>query len=379
MTPEQVIDALQAARPMGPLELTALLAAAEDHADVLAAQVVDLAERAAGGVYLLPGEENLLHIGLFVLAKLERVDVAPALRRLVDAETVILERVFGFEASSIGASLLVSLHRHDPEPLCAMVLDPALGDDARLIAWLASTRLCLDGHISRERMIDLLRSFDAARPGEPGDLAWYGWQNAIAYLGLEELRSTLEAAWSDDRLGETVSEEDRDDIRADLAWSAAHPGDPSRLETQEHIAPVTDLLESLSWLVAEAPAKRARPEASKDPAAAIALDDDEQGWLAGFLASSNAPATAMPLEAVDGFFAALVAGPATVLPSEYLPVLWGDAEPVFESMAQAEHVTGLLMRHWNAVAARLAAGLAHRPLLFPGTLDQTGRMWARGF
>jgi uncharacterized protein len=380
MTPEQIIDALQAARPMGPLELTALLDAASEHAGALAPPVIELAERGASGVYLLPGEENLLHIGLFVLARLERVEVAPALRRLVDAESVILERVFGFEAVSVASSLLVTLHARDPEPLLAMPLDPALGDDARLIAWLALTRLCLDGHVARERMVALLRAFEASPPCEPGDVAWYGWQNAIAYLGLVDLRPSLEAAWADgERLGEMIGAEDRDDILADLAWSAAHPDDPSRLETNEHIAPVTDLVHSLGWLIAEAPAKRGTREATKDPAAAIALDDDEQAWLAGFLASSNTPDTTMPLEALDGFFAALVAGPAMVLPSEYLPVLWGDDEPIFDSPAQAEHVTNLLMRHWNAIAARLKEGAPHVPILFPGTPDQMGRMWARGF
>ena len=32
---------------------------------------------------------------------------------------------------------------------------------------------------------------------------------------------------------------------------------------------------------------------------------------------------AMNLEMLDGFFAALICGPDTVLPSEYLPEIWG--------------------------------------------------------
>ena len=43
---------------------------------------------------------------------------------------------------------------------------------------------------------------------------------------------------------------------------------------------------------------------------------------------------AMNLESLDGFFAALICGPETVLPSEYLPEIWGGDmvnEPAFET------------------------------------------------
>jgi uncharacterized protein len=42
----------------------------------------------------------------------------------------------------------------------------------------------------------------------------------------------------------------------------------------------------------------------------------------------------MNLETLDGFFAALICGPDNVLPSEYLPEIWGGDmvnEPVFET------------------------------------------------
>ena len=49
----------------------------------------------------------------------------------------------------------------------------------------------------------------------------------------------------------------------------------------------------------------------------------------------------MNLEELDGFLAALICGPNLVLPSEYLPVIWGDdivledtfsAQPVLEDL-----------------------------------------------
>jgi uncharacterized protein len=57
------------------------------------------------------------------------------------------------------------------------------------------------------------------------------------------------------------------------------------------------------------------------------------------------------LSELDGFFAAIVSGPEPVLPSVWLPVLWGDFEPEWQSMEDAEKAIGLLMRFMNGVAA----------------------------
>jgi yecA family protein len=43
------------------------------------------------------------------------------------------------------------------------------------------------------------------------------------------------------------------------------------------------------------------------------------------LASRQMPATTMSLEMLDGFFTALVIGPELMLPSQYLPAVWGTA------------------------------------------------------
>jgi yecA family protein len=74
--------------------------------------------------------------------------------------------------------------------------------------------------------------------------------------------------------------------------------------------------------------------------------------------SEQVPDTSMNLEMLDGYLTALVVGPTTVMPSEYLPEIWGEDSDaaVYDSVEQAEHVTGLLMRHWNTIASRVTAG-----------------------
>jgi len=119
-----------------------------------------------------------------------------------------------------------------------------------------------------------------------------------------------------------------------------------------------------------------------DPAAAIALTRQEIDRLGDFLASDRVPDTAMPLEALDGFFTALVVGPETVKPAEYMPMIWDTLQreaPVFGTREQFEWLNGLLARHWSAISRRIEAGYPHTPLLEDERPGQDGCAWCYGF
>jgi len=65
----------------------------------------------------------------------------------------------------------------------------------------------------------------------------------------------------------------------------------------------------------------------------------------------------MNIEQLDGFFAALIAGPETVMPSEYYPEVFGGEMSdacEFENLDQANEILGLMMRHWNTIAGMLS-------------------------
>jgi uncharacterized protein len=110
-----------------------------------------------------------------------------------------------------------------------------------------------------------------------------------------------------------------------------------------------------------------------------ALTDDEFDRLEAFLDNAGA----MNLEAVDGYFAALICGPLLVSMSEALPHVLGD-QVVFDSKEQADEILGLLMRHWNTVASELQRTLQEEHVYLPVLLeDDTGVVrgndWAAGF
>jgi uncharacterized protein len=92
---------------------------------------------------------------------------------------------------------------------------------------------------------------------------------------------------------------------------------------------------------------------------------------------------AMNIEMLDGFLAALICGSETVLPSEYLPTIWGGDqtnEPVFDTQSVVREFLSLIMRHWNAICHNLQSDGEFLPVLLN---DDSGiaraNDWATGF
>lgn len=93
------------------------------------------------------------------------------------------------------------------------------------------------------------------------------------------------------------------------------------------------------------------------------LDDDE----------------AMLLSELDGFLAGILVCPDLIMPSEWLPMVWGrgnkDAATVFENTNQAEQLVGLIMERYNAVAAELQRGGGHYEPLFDFDMRHNEILW----
>jgi uncharacterized protein len=112
------------------------------------------------------------------------------------------------------------------------------------------------------------------------------------------------------------------------------------------------------------------------------LSEAELDRLAAFL-NGIENETALSLEGMDGLFCALIASPARVMPSEYLPIIWGGELPdanAFASLEDANATLSLVMRHWNSIISDLESDAVHIPLVFePDPSGVIGRGWARGF
>lgn len=93
-----------------------------------------------------------------------------------------------------------------------------------------------------------------------------------------------------------------------------------------------------------------KPSSPQNQPLATDLSEKELDELDQFLMSDSTPEEVMDIATLDGFLTAIVSGPETIMPSEWLPVVWGDpAGPEFQSKGQAERIMNYIMRHMNSI------------------------------
>lgn len=98
------------------------------------------------------------------------------------------------------------------------------------------------------------------------------------------------------------------------------------------------------------------------------LSDAEFDELDEFLVSDATPDDCMDISMLDGFLTAIVIGPVTLLPSQWLPHVWGETaeQPMqWQSDEQAERVIGLVFRYMNDLIWQLEHDAEHyEPLTY---------------
>jgi len=90
------------------------------------------------------------------------------------------------------------------------------------------------------------------------------------------------------------------------------------------------------------------------------LTDDELDQLEQFLMSDDTPEECMDIAMLDGFLTALLIGPNTIMPSQWLPEVWGETEDdpmTFKDQEQAERVMQWIMRYMNERVHDLQEGV----------------------
>ena len=96
--------------------------------------------------------------------------------------------------------------------------------------------------------------------------------------------------------------------------------------------------------------------------------------LDAFLLGAEGIEESMDIATLDGFLTAILCGPKSIMPSEWMRWVWdmekGADSPEFKSQEQAQHIIGLLMRHMNDVAQTLnRAPEQYEPLLMENPND----------
>jgi uncharacterized protein len=87
------------------------------------------------------------------------------------------------------------------------------------------------------------------------------------------------------------------------------------------------------------------------------LTDEEIKELDQLLLDAEGIEESMDISTLDGFLTAIVCGPKTIMPSEWMRWVWdmerGEDAPEFKNQAQAQRILGFLVRHMNDIARTL--------------------------
>ncbi|HEY5411018.1 MAG TPA: UPF0149 family protein, partial [Caulobacteraceae bacterium] len=121
----------------------------------------------------------------------------------------------------------------------------------------------------------------------------------------------------------------------------------------------------------------------KTPGPAAGLDIPVLGLgpeaLDEFLGSDRSPPDCMQLSELDGLLTGVAIGPEPIMPSQWLPLVWGGEEPVFDDGREIQAVLGGMMSRYNQIVRDVRDG-TFRPILWK---TRDGELicadWAEGF
>jgi uncharacterized protein len=82
---------------------------------------------------------------------------------------------------------------------------------------------------------------------------------------------------------------------------------------------------------------------------------------------------------LDGFLTGIAIGPELILPSEWLPVIWGGEEPIFDDAEQAQAIIGTIMNRYNEILSQIADGLIAPIFMETPGGEVIASDWAEGF
>lgn len=113
------------------------------------------------------------------------------------------------------------------------------------------------------------------------------------------------------------------------------------------------------------------------------LSDDEFDALEEILTSDVVPDDCMNLEMLDGYLAAIIASPAVLPPSDWMPSVWSAHDDAsFGSGGGMQRAIRLVLRYYNELVTTVGAPEGWEPFCYAGSgIDDlaVGDEWIEGF
>lgn len=113
------------------------------------------------------------------------------------------------------------------------------------------------------------------------------------------------------------------------------------------------------------------------------LTDEEMDQLDQFLYSDAVGKDAMSLSMLHGYLTAILIGPASVMPSQWLGQIWDRPEAAIFALPEGDAIINLVMRLYNQIADELAQDPpVYEPLLYwedESMQNSSIEEWSLGF
>lgn len=218
--------------------------------DLLADAVLRVVERFADDPDAPSDDEaNLLFWGVHALAAANDARLFPPLLRFLRQDDEALDGLLGDAVTTTLPRVLASSFDGNADALFRLILDSTVYEAAAASAFTAMSFLVREGRIEPARAKALLIRYDDARVAVEGSLAWIGWEQAIAYLGLPDLAPRVEAARKDGRITDEFS--DLPWFRRALRQVTSEPPSFQSFEGEAY-GYLDDPVKQLAWTAEEA-------------------------------------------------------------------------------------------------------------------------------
>jgi hypothetical protein len=132
--------------------------------------------------------------------------------------------------SSLGDAVTVTMHQvmaavfdGDPQPLYEIILDREADEFIRAMTFKSLTTLVLEGELQRAEVARFLATCASDLDSDRQTFAWVGWAEAIATLGLEELRPSVKRVFDADLIEPFIMR--LTEFDEGLAYALEHPED----------------------------------------------------------------------------------------------------------------------------------------------------------
>jgi hypothetical protein len=191
MEPAAILDELMRSQDL-PRE--ALRAAAERRADMVPLFVEQIDNYLQMGTTGHAGDAPLFFI-FHLLGDWRETSAYCALARLLRCQSKRVEAAIAESITESAHRVMAAVFDGDPDPIYNIILDENADEYVRSRMCDTLAMLVLQGKLDRGAAASFLRDCWIGLQPRDGCFVWHGWQNAIALLGLVELKDIVKEAF----------------------------------------------------------------------------------------------------------------------------------------------------------------------------------------